>query len=408
VFSRFAFGKGIAKNLCLVTLAIIILLAVLEAALAMSKFNTPANARFVPSKGFTYIPHSYYRHTKEGYSEGRFNSHGFRDYERTYEKPPGVFRILVLGDSYIEALQVQLEDSFTALLEKSLIAQGSSTRFEVIGLGESGFGTADEYLRYLNFGVAYHPDLVILAFTTGNDFRNNSKALNREGISFYYEFDERHNLVLDRSLIDAYEKSMTYPKQLFQELKTKSHLLALVSERVYLLRRQLLEASLAQVQKGESAGGGNLRRLDVFSDLNIYQSDLPPLWKEAVEITKGIIVKFKRSVEQNGSKFLLISLSNAEQVHFEVGTELEKQYQTKLDYEQADRFLQECAIEHNMQFLKLTPPFREYHRRTGEYLHGFGTSHQGHWNRAGHRLAAQLTFEFLKEQHLVPLDVYQQ
>ncbi len=401
-------ARALAKNLCLVAVVVVILLAVLEAALAISKFNTPANVRFVPSKGFTYIPQAYYRHTKEGYSEGRFNSHGFRDYERTYEKPSGVFRILVLGDSYIEALQVQLEDSFTALLEKSLNAQGSSTRFEVLGLGGSGFGTADEYLRYLNFGAAYHPDLVILAFTTGNDFHNNSKVLNREGFSFYYEFDEQRNLVLDRSLIDAYEKGMTYSKQLFEELKTKSHLLTLLSQRVYLLRRQLLEASLAQVQKEERLGLGSLPRLDVFSNLNIYRSDLPPLWKEAVEITKGIIVKFKRSVEQSGSKFLLISLSNAEQVHFELGTELEKHYQTKLDYEQADRFLEECAIEHNVQFLKLMPAFREYHRKTGEYLHGFGTSHQGHWNQTGHRLAAELTFEFLTKQHLVPLDISQQ
>ena len=278
----------------------------------------------------------------------------------------------------------------------------------MLGLGGSGFGTADEYLRYLNFGAAYHPDLVILAFTTGNDFHNNSKVLNREGFSFYYEFDEQRNLVLDRSLIDAYEKGMTYSKQLFEELKTKSHLLTLLSQRVYLLRRQLLEASLAQVQKEERLGLGSLPRLDVFSDLNIYRSDLPPLWKEAVEITKGIIVKFKRSVEQSGSKFLLISLSNAEQVHFELGTELEKHYQTKLDYEQADRFLEECAIEHNVQFLKLMPAFREYHRKTGEYLHGFGTSHQGHWNQTGHRLAAELTFEFLTKQHLVPLDISQQ
>ena len=112
-------ARVLAKNLCLVAVVVVILLAVLEAALAISKFNTPANVRFVPSKGFTYIPQAYYRHTKEGYSEGRFNSHGFRDYERTYEKPSGVFRILVLGDSYIEALQVQLEDSFTALLEKA-------------------------------------------------------------------------------------------------------------------------------------------------------------------------------------------------------------------------------------------------------------------------------------------------
>ncbi|MCA9423148.1 MAG: hypothetical protein KC592_19165, partial [Nitrospira sp.] len=70
--------------------------------------------------------------------------------------------------SYVEALQVSLEDSFPALLEKKLNAGSSTKKVEVIALGQSGFGTADAYMRYVNFGVKYSPDLVILAFLTGN------------------------------------------------------------------------------------------------------------------------------------------------------------------------------------------------------------------------------------------------
>src|SRR5262249_24782497 len=139
------------------------------------RINTKSNSRFIPGLGSTFIPHAYYRHTKEGFSEGYFNSHGLRDYERTYAKPRDTFRILVLGDSCVEALQVALENTFPALLEKRLNENSASRRFEVLNLGQSGFGTADEYMRYLNFGVNYTPDLVLLAFLTGNDFRNNSK-----------------------------------------------------------------------------------------------------------------------------------------------------------------------------------------------------------------------------------------
>jgi hypothetical protein len=382
----------------------VIIVGAMEAALSITKVNIPSTLRFVPNKGVTYEPHAYYRHTKEGFSEGYFNSHGFRDYERTYEKPPGVLRILVLGDSYIEALQVQLDESFPALLEKTLNAHASTTRFEVLALGQSGFGTADEYLRYLNFGIMYDPDLVILALFTGNDFRNNSKFLNRESVGFYYAFDHNHNLVLNRSLVDAYENSLTYPKRLFEKLKAKSHLLSLISERVYLFRRQLLETRLAEAYGDkESVRDDKEKALELFSDVNIYRRDLAPSWKEAVEITKGIILKFKRSVEEHGGQFLLLGLSNAEQVHSEVGKDWQNQYKIDFDYDKPDRILEEFAGEHGVLFLKLMPAFRDYHLRTGQYLHGFGLSHAGHWNQAGHRLAAEVTFQFLKDQRMVPL-----
>jgi hypothetical protein len=310
-----------------------------------------------------------------------------------------------LGDSYIEAFQVQLEDAFTAQLEKMLNANASSKRFEVLALGQMGFGTADEYVRYLNFGVDYDPDLVVVAFFTGNDFINNSKFLNREQVAFYYAFDNHHDLVLDRSLVDAYENNLSYPKRLFQDLKTKSHLLTLVSQRIYLFRRQLLEMGFGEAHGYvENAVEDKAKTLSLFSDLNIYRSDLPPPWKETVEITKEIILSFKRSVEEHGSRFLLLSLSNAEQVHPELGRELKNRYKLELDYDQPDRILDQFARANKVAYLKLMPAFRDYHLKTGQYLHGSATYHGGHWNQAGHRLAAELTLQFLKDQQMIPLD----
>lgn len=387
-------------NVGLVVMALAIILGFLEVVVAITKFNVSANVRLVPGKGITYIPHAYYRHTKEGFSDGFINSHGFRDYERTYEKRPGVFRILVLGDSYVEAFQVPLDETFTALLEKSLNGYASSTRFEVLALGQSGFGTADEYLRYMDFGAAYKPDLVILAFFTGNDFRNNSKFLDRDRIGFYFEFDREQQLVLDRSLIDAYRDSLTYPKRVFQELKTHSRLVSLIAERVYLFRRQVQDRRMEQTDGVDSACA-RAKCLSLFSDLNIYQHELPPQWNVAVEVTKGIILNFKKSVEASGSKFLLLVLSNAEQVHPKLASELSAQYGIAWDYDQPDRILEDFANKNDIMFLKLMPTFRKYHMETGRYLHGFGPPHAGHWNKTGHRVAADGVFKFLKERHLV-------
>src|SRR5215472_11421352 len=52
---------------------------------------------------------------REGVAHVRINHDGFRgpDYPKT--KPAGVFRVAVLGDSYVEAIQVAEDKTFTAV-----------------------------------------------------------------------------------------------------------------------------------------------------------------------------------------------------------------------------------------------------------------------------------------------------
>jgi hypothetical protein len=379
----------------------------LETWLAIAQINAKSYERFIPGMGTTYLPGAYYRHTKEGFSEGYINHQGFRDYERTYNKPAHSFRILVLGDSYVEALQVALQDSFPALLEKSLNQVSTSIKFEVLNLGQSGFGTADEYMRYLNFGVKYSPDLVLLAFLTGNDIQDNSKFLSRDNLAFYFTFDGGGNLKLDRSLFDQYERNLTLAKRAFQYIKQKPYLASLISERLYLLKLEF-DSRHFHSNPGWYQQSGHRQRLDEFSPLNIYLPVPSEPWKEAFDITTNLIRKFRDSVEVNGSRFLLVTLSNAEQVHPEVQQQLKDNYGVTFDFEQPDRIIERFARKEHITHLMLMPAFRDYHLRTGKYLHGFGGSKGGHWNENGHRLAAEKIFEFLKEKHLVPLDSAQQ
>lgn len=138
----------------------------------------------------------------------------------------------------------------------------------MIALGQSGFGTADAYMRYVNFGVKYSPDLVILAFLTGNDFRDNSKVLSRDVLAYYFVFDDNGQLVLDSSGYEEYERGMlSQVRGLFQSLKRNCYLLSLVSEHVYLLMRQLERTRLENPLAGMPQEKEN-RKVDSFSDLN--------------------------------------------------------------------------------------------------------------------------------------------
>src|SRR5712691_10503257 len=243
-------------------------------------------------------------------------------------------------------------------------------------------------MRYVDFGVEYSPDLVILAFLTGNDFLDNSKFLSSESHECYFVFDNNNNLVLDRSRIDDYQTHLTLPRRLFQNLKRRSYLASLLSERLYVLREELRTKRYRQ-HFAASRQEGMERKLDEFSPLNIYLPDPSEPWREAFDLTKAIILKFRDSVEEHGARFVLVTLSNAEQVHPHIQQQLHAAYGLPFNYGKPDRMLEEFARQNGIPFLQLMPLFLEHHLQTGKYLHGFGSGDRGHWNENGHCLAAE-------------------
>lgn len=90
------------------------------------------------------------------------NSYGLRDPERAPEAAPGIFRVLALGDSFVEGYTVDLPLTLTQRLESRLNALGCPA--EVINGGTAAYSTDQEYLFYRSEGVRYVPSLVLLFF----------------------------------------------------------------------------------------------------------------------------------------------------------------------------------------------------------------------------------------------------
>ena len=116
----------------------------------------------------------FHHRSSDGEWEFRINSTGLRnDREFARPKPPGVFRVLCLGDSHTQGYEVRQEHTFAAVLERFLIAHG--LRAEVINAGVSGFGTAEQVAYLESEGVKWQPDAVLLGFFA-NDYEDNLKA----------------------------------------------------------------------------------------------------------------------------------------------------------------------------------------------------------------------------------------
>jgi hypothetical protein len=94
------------------------------------------------------------------------DSHGLRDREYSLEKPPGVFRIVMLGDSTTFGWGVTEEQTVAKILERRLNQTCASAQpcFEVLNAGVGNYGTVQEYTHYMTYDRAFHPDLVILEY----------------------------------------------------------------------------------------------------------------------------------------------------------------------------------------------------------------------------------------------------
>jgi hypothetical protein len=94
----------------------------------------------------------------------RLNNHGFRGRDVSKKKPEGVFRIMVVGDSFTFGEGVRLEDTFVARLE-GILRDGPMPAVEVLNFGIGSWGARSEYFYLVKEGLQFEPDLVLLVFT---------------------------------------------------------------------------------------------------------------------------------------------------------------------------------------------------------------------------------------------------
>ncbi len=96
-----------------------------------------------------------------------YNSWGLRDREHPPQKPAGVSRTVLVGDSFLEGAFV--EKSIGARLEEIWQAEGHRD-WEVMSLGISATGPPQYYYRIRNIALSLQPDALVLMFYSGNDF----------------------------------------------------------------------------------------------------------------------------------------------------------------------------------------------------------------------------------------------
>jgi lysophospholipase L1-like esterase len=323
----------------------------------------------------------------------QINHEGLRDVEHQYAKPPGVFRILVLGDSFVEAMHVPLESTFPRQLQERLDRDSPAGKIEVISAGVSGYGTASEVLYFEQEGKRYEPDLVLLAFFPGNDVKNNSPTL-EDTLKPVYGPDGALQRVVGetarsqpggwRGLL-ARSAAYHYCRQL---LLLRHPRLAQV-----LVRRGWLKAAAIRTVPEQDG---------IPIDYGVYAPSLDPAWRQAWGYTDALLLRLRGDVSATGSRFAIAVLCSRDQVYPRWWQEIVAAHphmqNRQWDLDGPQRRMESWCAEHNVPCLPLAPAFRSAAANSAP-LH---FHHDGHWTAAGHRLAAVELSRFLAQQRLVP------
>ena len=403
-------------------LAPLVLLEIIARSLGLAPppIPNPTIWDFHPELGWRHIPNSggiFYSSFNEYEAEVKINSLGLRDEDQlTSYDIPDRFKVLILADSFAEALQVPLEKTFYKQLQTKLTGHGLAT--QTINAGVGSWGTDQEATYYRLEGYKFEPDLTLLFFFTCNDTVNNYAPLEiaRNGGNIqksFYRLDEMGRLITpppfdpDR----AYE-GQEPPKPLPPApwLKTADWLW-LHSHLYRWLAPYLRDAPGIVKRLGPSGilgGEGRIRATHpaIPVPFYVYQTPMTTEWEEGWELTEAILVNLRDQILEDGGKFAVVVIPAREQVYPEEWEQIvagsPAMQSLSWDLALPNHSLAEILTRQQISYLDLLPAFSVAANQPKARRLYF--SHDGHWTEAGHALAAETIFTFLQEENLVSVE----
>jgi GDSL-like Lipase/Acylhydrolase family len=314
------------------------------------------------------------------------NSKGIRGPEYPYEKPPQEFRIVVLGDSFAEGYTVEFEDLFSEVLKRRL-NRDQRRPVQVINAGTGGYSTDQELLWFTTEGIKYSPNLTVLLFCS-NDILFNTMDRYWRGHKPLFRIEggtlKLTNVPVPPPLPPA-QQPVSRPPGVKRWLYNSSYLYRnmrntfLKSENI---TRLFVWAGLAQPSRDSTK-----RHTGPNSDVD-DKSPVPDYirladWSKSTEeergagwtITKALLSKLKADAQAAGSRLLVMIVPENDEVTSGVAS---------------------IRRENSIDCIDPTAQFRDEElrlKRSGKKL-TFAPL-DGHWNAAGHRLAAEVLREHI-------------
>ncbi|MEE9271306.1 MAG: SGNH/GDSL hydrolase family protein [Candidatus Krumholzibacteria bacterium] len=317
--------------------------------------------------GWRFTPNRTYWDARENDHAitGRINSFGWRDRARSLAKPRDTYRIAVIGDSFVEAFQVELDSTFPAIIERQL-NERSGQRIEVLNFGRSGM-TQTEELLLLSEVAGYSPDLVVVFFVPVNDVSEVSVETSDTALRPFYEISPGGELALNTRFTESREYTI---KAAVNQLKQHSALVSLVNQRYNLFRRHRRRN---HIRAGQESGRG------IGGALSLCTSTPDAVYARNYKLNKRLIGEMAGYCRTNGMRFMLVC---ADWVYKTEDLARYAKIDPTFEAGYFEHDLENYASALGIDYAGLQTPFERAYKARGTPLHW------QHWNYDGHRLVA--------------------
>lgn len=332
------------------------------------------------------------------FSEGDFNDsfitnnrgmRGPKDY--VYEKPEGIQRIAVMGDSFTFGVGVKAEETYSALLQEKL-NQSHPNTFEVMNFGVSSYSPLLHYIYLKREVLQYQLDTLILAFDLA-DLQDD----------YFYEKNAIHDKAGEIIACDPY--SLYGKPNWWAYLKKHSVLMTILDEKLFQSFRKMKTIGFTQYiqnkikkvrNKTEILANPTIDNIE-FDRMMITRPDkdmkvLSKHWERSAKYIRMI----HELCQKHNIRFLLVAYPYGHQVGDEQWAKGREYWAFKKDktYD-ADRTFQlirDFADTNNISLLSLLDPMRQNKDQVLYY------NNDGHWTPAAHRVAANSIADAVKRE----------
>ena len=141
--------------------------------------NSHVPSHFVPKVGIVRKPNSEIRHTNgvDFWTVSRTNSLGFLDREPVSpERAAAGCHVAIIGDSYVEAMEVPISDKFPVRLEELASRELPNLDITTSAFGLTNTGQINQLPFYDEYARHLRPKLLVLVYVA-NDFLDNFPIL---------------------------------------------------------------------------------------------------------------------------------------------------------------------------------------------------------------------------------------